>query len=364
MVLGSLQYGGAEILNLCILQNINRDKYQIDFAVTRNTGTEIEKEVVKLGSKIHIVPAFSFFNILRYKKAWFDLLSTNDYDIVHGHASGAMSIYLGIAKKMGCKTVAHSHASMSSGNILVKLLKKALSIKVRKRADFMLACSDIAAKKLFGKKFKEYDNYAFVPNGIDASKFKFNTDIREQIRTSLGIKASDFLIGNVGRFTKQKNQKRLLDIYANVLTKEPNAYLLLCGDGPLKEELTSYVHKLGIENKVIFIGNVPNVNEYLQALDLFLLPSLFEGLPVSVVEAQAAGLPCLCSDEVTNEVAITDGTYFLPLSLPSEFWADKCIKLLKTPRDRINDYEMVNRSNFTINHLVSSITEVYDKIVS
>jgi len=363
MVLGSLQFGGAEVLCLTILQNIDRAKYQIDFAVTKLTGTAIEKEAIKLGANIHLVPKFKGYNIFSFKKAWRKLLRDNFYDIVHGHASGAMSIYLKIAKEMGCKTVAHSHASLSSGNAFVQCVKKALALKVPKRSDYMVACSEIAAIKLFGKDFNKNSNYLFIPNGIDSLKFRFNQEIRNRLRQELGINESEFLFGNVGRLTEQKNQSFLLDIFSKIREKQSESYLLLCGEGPLKDALIKKAKSLGVLDYVKFIGNVSNVNEYMSAMDLFLLPSLFEGLPVTMVEAQAAGLGVVCSDTITREVKITDGVKYLSFKETPICWADEIINLVKQTRNRYDDNELVNRSQFNIETLVHSIVFVYERVL-
>lgn len=363
MVLGSLQFGGAEVLCLTILQNIDRSKYQIDFAVTKLTGTTIENEAIRLGSNIHIVPKFKGYNLVSFKRGWKQLLKDNHYDIVHGHASGAMSIYLSIAKKSGCKTVAHSHASLSSGNIFVQFVKKILAIRVPKKSDYKVACSKIAAIKLFGKNYNKQDNYLFIPNGIDASKFLFNHEIRNGLRQKLGINGGDLLIGNIGRFTEQKNQLFLLDIFSKVIEKQQSSYLLLCGEGPLKDSLMKKAEKLNILNHVLFIGTVPNVNEYMSAMDLFVLPSLYEGLPVTMVEAQASGLPVVCSDEITREVKITDGVKYLSLREGSSNWADEILISATQTRNRFADNETVKDSQFNVESLVRSVEFVYESVM-
>jgi glycosyltransferase involved in cell wall biosynthesis len=230
MVLGSLKFGGAEILCLSILKNIDRTKFQIDFAVTELTNSEIEKEVRTLGSQIFVFPRFKVLNKRHFKNSWASFFERNQYDIVHGHASGAMSLYLSIAKKHGCKTIAHSHSGSFTGNIFVRQAKKYYSHRIIQNSDYLIACSHEAARNLFGKKYKTLSNYSFVPNGIDVDLFAFNTEARETLRKKLNIPQDTILFGHVGRFISVKNHMFLLDIFHKIIKKNKNARLLLCGE--------------------------------------------------------------------------------------------------------------------------------------
>lgn len=363
MVLGSLQFGGAEILNLSILKNINRDIFHIDFAVTKLTDSPIEKEIRKLGSSIYVLPSFKAINYFEFKKTWENFLKEHHFDIVHGHASGAMSIYLSVAKKCGCKTIAHSHSGSFTGNFFVKLAKRFYSSGIIKNSDYLIACSNEAARNLFGKKYKTLSNYSFVPNGIDVDLFAFNPEARETLRKELDIPQDTILFGHVGRFISVKNHMFLLNIFHKIIKKNKNARLLLCGEGPLSKKIHKFANKLKINEYIIYYGTTPNINNCLWAMDMFLLPSLFEGLPITLVEAQAAGLEIVCSDSVTKEVAITDGIHYLPLSKKPDFWAETCIQLAGLKRDRVKDNDLVKISSFTIQNLVSTISDIYIKIL-
>lgn len=364
MVLGSFQYGGAETLNLYILKNIDRSKYQIDYVVTHLTGTHIEKEILSLGSTIHVLPKYSGFNYIKYVKAWKNLLSKNHYDIVHGHAVGPMSIYLSIAKKAGCITIAHSHSAFPAGNPLQRLIKKIMSLKVRRKADYRIACSKLAAIKLFGKHFDKNKNYSFLPNGIDTNKFKYDSKKRDSIRKKLSIDKDAIVIGNVGRLDTQKNQCFLLEIFSQVLKEKPNSFCVICGDGPLKEHLSSKAKECQIEKRVIFAGTIPNINEYYSAMDLFVFPSLFEGLPIAMIEAQTSGLPILYSDVIANEVCVTRDTHALSLSKSSSEWAQASIDLLNQNKDRIKDFETIDASIFTIKNTSNILSNIYDSLLA
>ena len=364
MVLGTLNYGGAEIFCLNFVKNINREKYQIDFAVTNLTCSNLEKEICNLGCKIHLVPKFNGLNVFNYRRAWKKLLSENHYDIVHGHASGPMALYLKEANKKGCATIAHSHSASTRGNVLKKAVKKIWAINAKKYADYWFACSHLAALRLFGKNYNKHEKYRFIPNGIDVEKFKFSSKSRIRIRNKLGISDATFVVGHVGSFTKPKNHRFIFDVFKAIIDKQPKSCLVLCGDGPLRKKYEMLANKRGLDEFVYFLGNVDNTNDFYSAFDTFIFPSFFEGLPVSLIEAQTSGLNIICSKKISNEICLTNHIVQLSIKNKPSVWAEKLFQMLNDNSNRLDDFEIMNDSKYTISHTVAIVTNVYDEIIS
>jgi len=322
-VFAQMNRGGAETMIMNIYRNIDRSKIQFDFIVHTNEECAFDNEIAKLGGRIYQVPRYIGRNHLAYTRAWNTFFKNNrEYKIIHGHVRSTASIYLKIARKYGLKTIVHSH-STTSGDNLTALAKNVLQFPLRYIADYFFACSEYAGEWLFGKSVKSRDNYYILKNAINTKEFLFNNEIRLKKRQDLNLE-DKFVIGHIGRFHKLKNHKFLIDVFREVTSHIKNAVLLLIGDGELKEYILDKVIKMELSDKVIFAGVREDVPELLQAMDAFLFPSLHEGLPVTLIEAQAAGLPCIVSDEITKEVAITNLVKFLSLKTSISEWA-KCI---------------------------------------
>ena len=230
-----------------------------------------------------------------------------EYQIIHGHLSSLAVFYLGVAKKYNVPwRIAHSHGA-GFLHTLKGTAKYLLFRTTKWNANVRLACSTEAGKYLYGK-----DTFEFVPNGIDVDRFTFDENKRIEMRKMLGIR-DEYVIGHVGRFNLQKNHEYLLRIFKEVQQKTPNIKLLLLGEGELFSKIQNLAEDLEIKDKIIFAGVHKDVENYYQAMDAFVLPSLFEGLPVTGIEAQYSGLPCFFSDEVTREVKICSDTKFLKI---------------------------------------------------
>lgn len=312
-VFGRLNRGGAEMMIMTLYRNIDRTKVQFDFIVHANEKCAFEDEVRFLGGNIYKVPRYNGKNHFQYKKAWNEFFQNHpEYKIIHGHIRSTASIYLKIAKKLGLITIAHSH-NTSSGGGFSAVVKNILQYPIRSIADYLFACSRAAGEWLYGKRACKGDNFFILNNAIDTEKFIFNEETRLKKRKELQIE-DKFVIGHVGRFHPQKNHYFLIDIFKEIYNINKNSVLLLIGDGDLKKSIQEKVEDLGLSNNVVFTGVRPNVPELLQAMDVFLFPSLYEGLPVALIEAQAAGLPCIVSDKITTDTKITDLISFVPLT--------------------------------------------------
>lgn len=287
-------------------------------------------ELKKYHSKVYFVGAknskvMRYINVYRKTKA---LLKQRHYDCVHIHSDISFKVYpfFKAAKVAGVqKIIVHSHASSIDGkyrkikNVLHHHYKKYISENATK----LVSCSDVAAQWMFDN--DKQNKVKIINNGIDLQKFAFNPETRQRVRHQLGCADDEVLIGHVGRMAYQKNHQFLVQVFAEFHQVHPQSKLLLVGEGPLKSEIHVQVQRLGLEDAVIFYGTSNNVNELYQAMDVFALPSHFEGLPISGVEAQASGLPVVFADTITKEAAITDRCAYLPINTKSDVvkWIEK-----------------------------------------
>ena len=238
--------------------------------------------------------------------------------------------------------ISHSHNAFKTENWKQKVSWPILKFLNRKAANIWATCGYDAGAFLFGEKAMQRNQVVVMNNAIDENLFRYNPLVRKQLREKLGI-AEQFVIGHIGRFMEQKNHTFLIDIFADVLKYIPDAKLLLVGAGELQSSISDKVKKLNLEESVIFTGNVTNPQEYYQAMDLFALPSLFEGLPVVSIEAQASGLPCLISDKVDTRCKITPDAKFLPINQGTKQWVDEIVDCKDKGRNENPAQQIINR---------------------
>jgi len=336
-VLGSTNLGGAESRIMDLYRHIDREKIQFDFLVHSTKEGFFEPEIKRMGGNIYYLPSFRVYNYLNYKKACRDFFTEHsEFAAVQGHMTSTASIYLPQAKKAGIPiTIAHARSAGVDAGIkgfITKLLRKNLY----RKCDYMFACSDLAARAVFGDKRFEEGKTVFIPNAVDTKEFAPDADVRNTIRAEYGLENS-FVIGHVGRFHYAKNHEFLLEVFAKIREKKANAKLFLLGDGPKRKEMEAKAGELGIDKDVIFAGNKNPVAPYYQAFDAFLFPSRFEGMPGTVVEAQAAGLPCLISDSITTQVKVTELVQFLSLEKSDSCWADVFLKQIEDSKECIKE---------------------------
>ena len=321
-VVPNMNSGGLENLIMNIYRNIDRSKVQFDFIVHYEKRGFFDDEIESLGGKIYRFSVREDNNIIKYVKD-LNLFFKNhpEYRVVHGHMASLGFIYLGIAKKYKVPVrIAHSHGTSHLRTI--KGYIKFFTFKlVKYESNVNFACSTEAGKYLFGNKRK----FEFIPNAIDMDKFEYDEEIRKEYRHKLDLDGK-LVLGHVGRFNLQKNHNFLLDIYSEIVKQNSNTILLLIGNGELEDEIKSKISKLNLEKHVKLLGIRKDVNKIYQAMDIFLMPSLFEGLPLTGIEAQASRLKCFFADTITREVIITDNTEFLPLNISAKEWADKIMK--------------------------------------
>lgn len=352
--------GGAETMIMNIYRNIDRSKIQFDFMVHTEDKGDFDDEINFLGGKIYRVPRYNGINHFKYKKTWNQFFSNHkEYKIIHGHILGPATIYLRIARNHGLTTIAHSHSTNTRGNIIEKIVKKIMKIPIKYITDYLFACSNEAGKSLYGKKHINEDNFIIIKNAIDTNKYAYDVKIRKKMRELLNVN-NNLVIGHVGSFTEPKNHKFLIDIFYEIQKKHQESRLLLLGSGRLEKKVIKKIRTLDLDDKVIVLGNVPNVNEYLQAMDIFVFPSIYEGLPVSLIEAQASGLPCIISNRITSEIVITPIIKKIPLSNTANEWSNIIIQT--EYEGRTNMVKNVKKENFDIFSSTNYISNFYLKI--
>lgn len=357
--IASLHLGGSQAFVMNMYRNIDRSKVQFDFVVTPETKEGFYDEITNLGGKIFSCPRYKGTNHIQYNKWWDDFFNEHpEYKVIHGHIRSTASIYLKIAKRHGLVTIAHSH-STSNGNGISAIVKRIMQLPIRKQADYLFACSDKAGKWLYGENAITQQNYYMIPNGVDLKRFEFDVNKRNQMRMTLGIKKDMMILGHIGRLSTPKNHKFLLNVFNKYHKINSNSKLLLVGDGELFDCIKEHIDKLNISDAVIMTGSKQNTEDYYQVMDIFVFPSLWEGLPVSVVEAQANGLQCLISDVITHDVDLTDLIQYLPLD--EELWLGAIVEAHKKKRMGLTNENIQRLQPFNALTVANKLQEFYLK---
>ena len=288
-------------------RHLDHSKIQFDFICDDDSTNIPYDEIEKLGGKVILIPPYQ--KVFKYQRELRRVLRDGKYKIVHSHINTLSVFPLYAAKKVGVPVrIAHSHSTTNKKEWKKNLLKQVLRPFSKKYATNYMCCSELAGRWLFGDKAYDEGKVYLLNNAIDLDKFKYDKKIKDKKRKELGIKEDTIVIGHIGRFVAQKNHTFLIDIFNQFHKKEKNSILLLAGQGPLQEEIKNKVRELGLDDSVRFLGQRNDANELYQVFDVFLLPSLYEGLPVVGVEAQASGLLCFLSDDMTKETKVLDST--------------------------------------------------------
>lgn len=357
-VLGGLEAGGAETFVMNLYRTTNREKVQFDFVKHVESNGIFEDEITKLGGRIYRCPKYNGKNYFAYCKWWNDFFKEHpEYHVIHGHVRSTASIYLKIAKKYGLITIAHSH-NTSNGKGLSGVGKDMMQLPIRYIADYLFACSDKAGIWLYGEKATMQSNYRMIPNGVNLERFAFDEAKRTKMRKQLGINEYEFVIGHIGRFTEQKNHKYLLEIFSIYHKKDPASKLLMLGDGELREAIETQCRDLNIFDSVKMLGVHSNIENYYQVMDVFVFPSLWEGLPVTLVEAQANGLPCLVSDVITQNVALTGLIQYIPLG-ETKKWEQSILESKSIGRGVLSEDDQKGLNAFDIREVSRKIQKFY-----
>ena len=337
-IIGKWLGGGVESVVMNYYRHIDRSKIQFDFICDEDSTNIPYEEIEKLGGKVILIPPYQ--KIFKYHKELKKILKEGNYKIVHSHINTLSVFSLFAAKCAGVPVrIAHSHSTTNKQEKKKNLVKQVLRPFSKVFATDYMACTEHAGRWLFGNKEYDNGNVYLLNNAIDLDKFKYDEKLRKSKRKELNIKEDTLVIGHAGRFVEQKNHRFLIDIFNEVHKQNKNSILLLIGQGPLMDEMKQKVDSLGISDSVKFLGQREDVSELYNAMDLFLFPSLYEGLGMVLIEAQANGLPCIASTEVPAIAKVTEKLTFMNLESGVEIWIKAIFSYLKD----------VNRKNIILN---------------
>lgn len=333
--------GGIQTFVLENLKHMDNSKVQIDFLLLDDGNTyELEEDLRKLGSNVYKLEGVwirKLWDFVKYCKALDEFFKVHhDYKVVHLHSSSKNFMVLKKAKKYGIGVrIAHSHnIGFQSKNKLKIMLGDIFKKPLRKYASDYFACSQLAGEWLFGD-----EKVTVIHNAVDYEKFKFNEKRRNELRKELGLEGK-FVVGNVGRFTNQKNHEFLIDIFDEIHKRNKNAVLVLVGTGEKEQKIKEKVQKLGLDKNVLFLGFQNNVNEYMWIMDCFVFPSVFEGLGLVLIEAQATGMKCFTSkDVVPEEAKVSELLEYVSLEKTAEEWAEVILNSNFERKDIRNELE-------------------------
>lgn len=353
-IVDSMEMGGIQAFIMNVYRSIDRDKIQFDFLVHHMTGGPFYQEIEAKGGKVYCLPARNE-GVFKNKTALREFFNEHkEYRVVHMHESSLSYIEpLAAAKNAGVPIrIMHSHSTHILGSKIHFLLHMINSGKIDKIATHYLACGELAGVWMYGK--SKVKDYTVLYNGINLDSFKFNPEIRKQVRDEMAVEDA-LVIGHVGRFMQVKNHKFLVEIFKEILIKKPNSYLVLAGTGELLESTKDYCRTLEIIDRVKFLGVRKDVSRLVQAMDVMIMPSFYEGFPVTVVEAEAAGLPVIMSDTITDEVMIKSNIIKLSLKDSPSIWAEKICE----HHDRIIDNSSLYEAGLDITETTKKLIQIY-----
>lgn len=318
-----------------------------------------EKAFKELGFTVHYVP----HSMLKRIPAILSIIKQGCFDIVHAHCEFLSELYLIFAKIAGVKVrIMHSHNANPRVSLMKRMYRPIGRLLAKTFATSFFGCGKDAAISMWGQKSFDNGKCYILNNAIDTSRFAFSQEKRVRIRKELLLNDSNVFV-NVGRLDFQKNQTFLLDIFHDYRKHDNKAKLVFVGDGVLKESLVKYVENLGLSDSVLFLGNRQDVNEILNACDCFLLPSLFEGLPVVAIESQANGLPIIMADTITKECGITDVAFFIPINIAVDHWCEKMKEVICLNKKRDDYCVRVRNVNFDITIEAPKLLEYYKQLL-
>ncbi|WP_343248565.1 glycosyltransferase [Diplocloster hominis] len=335
---------------------IDKEKIIFDFVVHDEVSEDLKEYYIDKGSIIYKLSDLSFKNLFSNAKVFTRILESNKYSIIHIHIPNIAFLYFNIAKR--CKIpirIMHSHNSVGSEILWKRIRNKILNQIGLFYANRYWACSKLSAKYLFGNKKIETEKFKLINNAIEVDKYKYNQLIRCEKRNEYNLN-NKYVIGNIGRLAVQKNQEYLIDVFYEFHKNNLDSILLIIGEGELKSKIENKISDYNLNDSVYLLGARKDVNEILQVIDVFVLPSLFEGLPVVSIEAQAAGLRCILSDTITKECSITENVIFLNLK-DKYSWLNALTNCRKY--NRINTDQYIIKNHYSISEEAVYLQECY-----
>lgn len=360
-MIGGLDAGGSQAFVMNLYRSIDRKRVQFDFILDHPKEVFYRDEVERMGGKVYTLPAFNGRNVFEVIAAWENFFNSHqEYKILHSHIRSYASIYFPIASRHGVKTIIHSH-SVSNGTGLSALGKIILQYPLRYQADYLMACSDEAGEWLFGKKAIKTPKYKLIKNAIDTERYVFDKKKREEIRSELNIHPNEFVIGFIGRLSEPKNPLFAIEVFCEFKKLINSSKLLIVGDGVLKKNVIQSINSHGFGDSIIVTGARTDVEKCLSAIDAFIFPSLWEGLGISLIEAQASGVQCYCSDVIPKSAIVTNLVVALSLKMGATEWA-KIIEANMGSSVRESHANEVARSGYDIHKVTSEIESFYEEV--
>lgn len=363
-VVGGMNIGGTETMLMNLYRNIDKRKLQFDFISYYSEEGHYDREIINLGGKVINLPAPNMVGPWKAIKDLCRVIKENGpYEVIHCHTLFNCGLATLAGFLCGVKIrISHAHTTSDSKNSIIKRIYIfIMRLLISLFSTDYIACSNSAAQYLFGKKSIKKSKYSYLPNYIDYYRFcreSKNTDMRKE----LGIKADEKVVGHIGRFIDAKNHSFLVQVIANMIKKNPKIRVLLVGDGVLKKDIELQVKSLGLEDKVIFTGEREDISELLGCMDIFIFPSIYEGLGIALLEAQAAGLPCLVSEAIQSEADIGIGLLKkVELSSGVEVWAEIAMEMIDS---KPLDFEVIiqgfERRGYDFESTIHKLYEIYN----
>lgn len=356
-VVNRMAYGGIETFIMNVYRNINSKNVIFDFAVHNNNPGDFDQEIEKKGGNIYTFPSRGK-NPIAYFYKWYKFFkfNKNKYDAIHMHVSSLTTIFpIIMAKYFNIRVrIVHAHSTSQPG--LIHLIMSFINKKIiRKYSTKLLACSTEAGEFVFGK-----NNYELLSNGIELKRYFFNPEIKKEVRKMNNISINETAYVHVGRFTYAKNHQFLLKVFKEILKTNPYSKLFLIGEGELKEEIELRVKSENISGNVFFLGSRDDVNKLLMGMDCFIFPSIYEGLPISLIEAQASGLDVYASDNISHEVKLTPLVKFISLECSPQKWADFIVNRKKAQNRNLYN-EKISKTNYNISSTTTRLLKIYSE---
>ena len=356
-VVGKLNAAGVESVINNYYRNIDHTKYQFDYYIEEDSNCKPPQELIKMGARYFVTPPSQDF--VKYTACLENHFKEENYKIVHSSMNTLSIFSLYAAWKAGVPIrINHNHSTAGKGEIKRNIFKYLLRPFAKCFATDYLACSKYAGEWLFGKKSLRQGQVRVFNNAIDIERYRYNPNIRKRVRKELGLD-NKFVVGHVGRFCYQKNHEFLIDIFEDIHKRESNSKLLLIGIGELLDVIKAKIHRKGLDDAVILLGARSDVNELYQAMDVFVLPSYYEGLGMAAIESQSAGLPTICSGKVPQEASVSNCVFFLDLGDSVEIWSAKILSFKDFSRKDTS--KQVRSAGFDIKIEAQKLENLYDK---
>ncbi|WP_289731704.1 glycosyltransferase family 1 protein [Thomasclavelia cocleata] len=353
--------GGAETMVMNYYRNIDRNKIQLDFLVHREEEGAYEKEILELGGRIYRMPPIYPKNFTLYKKKIKEFFKEHpEYKIIHSHMSELGYFAFKEAKRQNIPVrICHAH-NAPHGFDLKMIVRNYFKHAMMPYITHMFTCGKEAGDWLFGK--RNSSNVIMLNNAVDAKKFIYDFELSKKLKKDMNLE-NKFIIGHIGRFNKQKNHMFLIDIFNEIQKMDKSARLILVGMGEEEDRIRNKVKSLKLGESVKFLGVRSDIHQLMQVFDVFLFPSLFEGLPVTLIEAQAAGLPCIISDSITNQCVITDMVKKVSLDKSAIQWAEELVEF-KDCAKRKKTLDLIIKNKFDIKENAQWLTNFYCKSIN